>query len=51
MKYILLIMSIMGTLLLSNAFASQDSNTDGLVERIQALEQRLAVMESRFSLN
>jgi hypothetical protein len=49
MKSILLIMSIMGTLFLSNAFASQDHNTDRLMERIQALEERLAEMESRFS--
>jgi hypothetical protein len=39
----------MGTLFLSNAFASQDHNTDRLMERIQALEERLAEMESRFS--
>ena len=51
MKSILLIMSIMGTLFLRPAFASQDSNTERLVERIQALEERLAAMESRFSLN
>jgi hypothetical protein len=39
----------MGTLFLGNVFASQDSNSDHLIERIQILEERLAVMESRFS--
>jgi hypothetical protein len=41
----------MGTLLLGSAFANQDSKSDRLKERIQVLEERLAVMESRFSLN
>jgi hypothetical protein len=39
----------MGTLFLGNVVASQDSNSDHLIERIQVLEERLAVMESRFS--
>jgi hypothetical protein len=41
----------MGTLLLGNAFANQDSNSDRLKERIQVLEEQLALMESRFSWN
>jgi hypothetical protein len=49
MKSILLIMPVMGTLFLGNVFASQDSNSEHLIERIQVLEERLAVLESRFS--
>jgi hypothetical protein len=49
MKAILFIMPIMGTFFLGNAFASQDSNSSQLIERIQVLEERLAVLESRFS--
>jgi hypothetical protein len=49
MKAVLVIMSIMGTLSLSNVLAHQDSDSDPLIERIQALEERLALIESRFS--
>jgi hypothetical protein len=49
MKTMLVIMSIMGALFQSNAQANQDSDLDRLMERIQALEERLAMVESRFS--
>lgn len=49
MKSTLIIMSIMGALFLGNAFANEDSHSARLLERIQVLEERLAVLESRFS--
>ena len=47
MKSTLFILSIIGTLFLGNAFASQDSNSDRLLERIEALENRIVMLESR----
>ncbi|TDJ28368.1 MAG: hypothetical protein E2O57_04520 [Gammaproteobacteria bacterium] len=49
MKSTIVIMSIIGTLFLGSAIANQHSNSDRLMERIQLLEERLAVLESRFS--
>lgn len=49
MKLTLIIMSITGFLFLGNASANQHSNSDRLLERIQTLEERIAVLESRFS--
>jgi phage shock protein A len=37
----------MGNLFLGNAFASQDSNSDHLIERIEALENRIVMLEAR----
>jgi hypothetical protein len=48
MKSLLVIIVIMGSLFGSHAFANQHSNSDRLMERIQALEERIAVLESRF---
>ena len=47
MKSIFLVVVLMGWLLPGQALANQD--TDGLIERIQALEERIAVLESRFT--
>ncbi|MCH7882140.1 MAG: hypothetical protein IIB69_11325 [Proteobacteria bacterium] len=49
MKSTLIIMSIMGALFLGNAFANEDSNSARLLERIQALEEHVAVLETHFS--
>ena len=49
MKSLLVIFAILGSLLGSHAFANQHSSSDQLMERIQALEERIAVLESRFS--
>ena len=49
MKSTLIIMSIIGTLFLGSAFADEDSNSDRLMERIQLLEEQIAVLQSRFS--
>jgi hypothetical protein len=49
MKYTFFIIPIMGALFLGNAFAAEDSNLARLLERMQALEERLAAMESRFT--
>ncbi|MCZ6578358.1 MAG: hypothetical protein O7D36_04805 [Gammaproteobacteria bacterium] len=51
MKSTVLIPVIMGILSLGNASANQDSNSDLLLERIQTLEERLTVLESRFSFS
>jgi hypothetical protein len=49
MRFSIFFVSIMGTLFLSNAFANQHNNSDRLMERIQALEERIALLESRYS--
>jgi hypothetical protein len=49
MKSLLVIFAFLGSLLGSHAFANQHSSSDQLMERIQALEDRIAVLESRFS--
>ena len=49
MKSLLVILVIMGSLFGSHTLASQHSSSDRLMERIQALEERIAVLESRFS--
>jgi hypothetical protein len=49
MKPLLIILAIMGSMIGSHAFANQHSNSDRLMERIQILEERIAVLESRFS--
>jgi len=49
MKSIIIIFTIMGSVLLGNAFANQHTDSDRLVARIQALEARILVLESRFS--
>ena len=49
MKYTLLILPILGTLFLGNAFATQHGSSDVLIERIQAMEERIAALESRFT--
>jgi len=49
MKSILFILMIIGSLSTSQVFANQHNDTSRLIERIQTLEDRLAIMESRFS--
>lgn len=49
MKQILLILTIIGSLFTNFAFANQDSNSKHLMERIEAMEARIAILESRFS--
>lgn len=49
MKSILVILTFTGSLFASHAFANQDADSSRLAERIQAMEERIAVLESRFS--
>ena len=49
MKQILLIVTIAGSLFSNYAFANQDSNSKQLMERIEAMEARIVVLESRFT--
>ncbi len=53
MKYTLLFISIMGTFFMGNAFATQDfhegSDANSLITRLQAIEARMSVLESRLS--
>ena len=49
MKTLIISLPILAMLAVNTATASQHSNSDPIIERIQALEERLAVLESRFS--
>ncbi len=49
MKAVLIIFAFIGSLLMNGAFASQHSNSKLLLERIESLEKRLTVLESRLT--
>lgn len=49
MKKLILIIVFLGSVLTSAAFASQHQNLGQLMERIQAMEQRIEMLESRFT--
>lgn len=49
MKVKILIVAIVGSLFMAAASAEQDKNMEQLLERIQAMEERIAILESRFS--
>jgi hypothetical protein len=49
MKQILYLLVCMISILSNYAFANQDSNSKQLMERIESLEARIAILESRFS--
>lgn len=49
MKHIILISALVGSLFTSFAIADQDSDSKHLMERLEAMETRIAVLESRFS--
>lgn len=45
----LFILAFIGSLTMGNSIASQDSNSKHLLERIEAMEVRMQILESRFS--
>ena len=49
MKSAYLKLALIGSLLLSNSFANEDIDSHQLLKRIEALETRIVVLESRFS--
>jgi hypothetical protein len=49
MKSIFLVIAFTASLFTSHALAVQDNNSSQLIERIEALEARIAVLESRIS--
>ena len=49
MKSVLIILAFIGSLSTNSAFANQHSDSKLLLERIEALEKRLTMLESRFT--
>lgn len=49
MKSIFFIVVFMGSLFTSSAFADQDNKLEHLMERMQAMEERIATLEARFT--
>jgi len=49
MKSAIFIMTIIGSLIASHVFASQHDDSSHLIARIQAMEERIVALESRFT--
>jgi hypothetical protein len=49
MRYLLLILACTGAIFTSSSFANLHKNSKDLMNRIEAMETRIAVLESRFS--
>ena len=49
MRYLLLILACTGAIFTSSSFANLHGNSKDLMDRIEAMETRIAVLESRFT--